>query len=202
MNSISNSHNLLKKSASCDCIINDYESDDDIKEYIFIPNENINPPSLYNNHVFNHYWCDFCREKILIHESYLTWFVNKCIFQNNKYGNLKNASLLSAILSHNVKLREKFAITGSPFNQSMFHKYRNEDSFKYFIGGMIHDFNKKHMVNNRTLMLTNERCECCSYLACPFHRHFGAFGIVEVENKKIFCCGWCADMIEDINFRI
>lgn len=164
----------------------------------------------YRNKFMNSYWCDYCYYGIFIHEKSVFIFIDRCIkiFTEQKkiFFDTIYAHELGSMLSINQFSRD-YLQKRCPL---LFSKYRlskiSADASSYVTNGIIDHHNKQTYHSTSTccsfdewLLTNNLRCELCNSLSCPFHTLYGAFNLVEHNNKTKYCCGWCDDTLAKNN---
>ena len=147
-------------------------------------------------------------------------FVEKCCrmfkrsdkyFFSSKYSHMLGSILVLEPASKNILHR---------VSEELYDRYNNQwcnktGVMEYIGPGIIKQYNERALsirnkfssysgetsdifsrIPNNELLFTNNRCDMCRELVCPFHEENSGFNTTKFDGKNYFCCGWCLDDIE------
>jgi hypothetical protein len=196
-----------------------YEHDDIFmspsQEIIPMHTEKMEYGSHYRGKHKNSHWCDYCYCGKFAHTTSLNVFIEKCIEKFEKsekrFVQSREAQMLRTIISLEPQCKNYLIARNiTLYNTFDIAKY-SSDSYGYVVGGIVDQYVEREYsirtTHNRNmgqdfdkwLIQNNEKCAMCNCLACPFHKKFGSFEIIDYEGNKIFCCGWCYDTLPKIH---
>lgn len=170
--------------------------------------------SYFKESINNANWCDYCVRDIFMHEASVVKFIDKCVnmyIKNKKiFFDKREAHMLGSLLT----LDHGNVYYLSNKCPELYNNYKTNaltisDSRVYVIDGIINQYNERiyklttndkqnnnaNNLQNKSyddwLIFNNIQCEYCGHYACPFHAEHSSFSTRTINNKKLYCCGWC-----------
>lgn len=163
-------------------------------------------------------WCDYCMCDMFVHKDGCQKYIDRCVnrYDNNKRRFLKGKDIQILQLLFNLEeyAREYLDIQCEELYDLCIYSYIKKpvdtNDLTCTSNKIIRQYIEREHASaviltdssnkiDEWLIYNNMRCEYCSYMACPFHLEFGGFTHININKRKMFCCGWCGDIINMID---
>jgi hypothetical protein len=173
----------------------------------------------------NAHWCYFCLQNKFMHKVSCEKFIQKCIKKYikcpEKFIESKESHMLSTMLCLDNYARLYLSLNNINLFKLLTIRSYAETIDDVIKNGIISQYNyrkimtdthyltklpENHLSNSdidKWFIANNLRCNYCFELACPFHYDFGSWEMIQIPDtyafKKDYCCGWCVDIITNID---